>query len=195
VALDVTRESDWEAAVAAVRTAFGAPTAVVNNAGYLKAAAIEVATLDDWQRTMDVNAGGAFLGCRYGVREMREAGGSIVNVASTMGLRGIARHPAYCASKAAVRLLTRSVARHCGERRYPVRVNAVLPGAVETEMLLQNVAAGDDAAAFLDAIRAAHPIGRLGRPEDIAAAVAFLISGDAAFVTGTDLVVDGGGMA
>ena len=126
---------------------------------------------------------------------VKAGGGSIVNIASTMGMRGISRHPAYGASKAAVRLLTRSVARHCGEQGYAIRVNAVLPGAVETDMLMQNLGPGDDPEAFRTMIRAAHPIGRLGTPEDVAAAVAFLASDDASFITGTDFLVDGVGMA
>jgi 3(or 17)beta-hydroxysteroid dehydrogenase len=192
LALDVTNEESWRAAMAAVTAKWGKLDILVNNAGYLKPATIEEATLADWRTTLRINADGTFLGCKFAVAAMKAAGGAIINLSSTMGLRGVARHPAYTASKAAVRLLTQSVAKHCGEKGYAIRVNAILPGAVDSDMLRLNVPAGISEADYLATVRARHPIGRLGRPRDIADAVVFLAGDEAAFMTGADLVVDGG---
>jgi 3(or 17)beta-hydroxysteroid dehydrogenase len=192
IPLDVADESAWRAAMAKIAASWGRLDILVNNAGVLKPATIEEATLADWRRTMQVNGDGTFLGCKYAVAAMKETGGAIINLSSTMGVRAMARHPAYSASKAAVRLLTQSVAKHCGERGYRIRVNAILPGAVETDMLRLNIPPGTSEAEYFAEVRARHPIGRLGTPEDIADAVVFLASDQSAFMTGADLVVDGG---
>jgi 3(or 17)beta-hydroxysteroid dehydrogenase len=192
VRLDVANPADWESARRVLLDRFGGLDVLVNNAGYLKPADIEQASLEDWHATMRVNADGTFLGCKLGVQLMKGRGGAIVNLSSAMGLHGVATHPAYCASKAAVRLLTRSVAQHCGQRGYPIRVNAVLPGAIDSEMVRRNVPVGMPEERYLDAVRARHPIGRLGRPDEIAEAVLFAASERASFMTGADLVVDGG---
>ncbi|MDX2145088.1 MAG: SDR family oxidoreductase [Rhodospirillaceae bacterium] len=190
--LDVTREESWQAAIAAVTAKWGKLDILVNNAGYLKPATIEEATLTDWRTTMQINGDGTFLGCKYAVAAMKAHGGAIINLSSTMGLRGVARHPAYTASKAAVRLLTRSVAKHCGEQGYAIRVNALLPGPVDSDMLRLNVPAGTREADYLAQVRDRHALGRLGTPRDIADAVVFLAGDESAFMTGADLVVDGG---
>lgn len=192
MALDVTSEASWTSAMAHVHATLGPLDVLVNNAGYLNPATIEDLTLEDWQRTQRVNGDGVFLGCKFAVTVMKARGGVIINMSSTMGVRAMAKHPAYSASKAAVRLLTQSVAKHCGEQGYPIRVVAVLPGAVETDMLRKNIPAGMTEAAYFTEVRARHPVGRLGTPDDIAAAVAFLASDKAGFITGTDFVVDGG---
>lgn len=190
--LDVTSPADWDRARERVLERYGRLDVLVNNAGTLKPATIEDATLEDWRHAMSVNADGSFLGCKFGVALMKESGGAIVNFASVLAIRGRSTHPAYGASKAAVRLLTRSVARHCGEKGYPIRVNVILPGAIDSEMVRLNVPPGGSEADYLESLRAAHPIGRLGTAADIAAAVLFAASDQSSFMTGSDLVIDGG---
>jgi len=190
--LDVTSEASWAAAISTIEAKYGRLDILVNNAGYLKPASIEDTTLEHWQTTMRVNADGVFLGCKFAVAAMKAKGGVIINLSSTMSVRALALHPAYSASKAAVRLLTQSVAKHCGAQGYPIRAVALLPGAVETDMLRQNIPAGVSEAEYFNQVRARHPIGRLGRPQEIADAVAFLASDEASFITGADFIIDGG---
>ncbi len=197
VALDVTSEDAWAAAISTVTQTWGPPDVVVNNAGYLKPATIEEATLADWRKTQQINGDGAFLGSKSAVAAMKhrtrdQSSGVIINVSSSMGIRGQANHPAYTASKAAVRLLTQSVAKHCAEQGYNIRAVALLPGPIESEMLARNVKPGADKDAFFSQVQARNLVGRLGKPEDIAAAVTFLASDDAGFISGTDFIVDGG---
>ncbi len=197
VALDVTSEESWTSAISTITKAWAAPDVVVNNAGYLKPATIEEATLAEWRKTQQINGDGAFLGSKFAVAAMKprtrdQSAGVIINVSSSMGIRGQANHPAYTASKAAVRLLTQSVAKHCAEQGYNIRAIALLPGPIESEMLARNVKPGADKAAFLSQIQGRNLVGRLGQPEDIAAAVTFLASDDAGFISGTDFIVDGG---
>jgi 3(or 17)beta-hydroxysteroid dehydrogenase len=192
IALDVTSEASWVSALTQLQSAFGPMDVLVNNAGYLNPANIEDLTLEDWQRTQRINCDGVFLGCKSAVAAMKQRGGVIINMSSTMGVRGMPKHPAYSASKAAVRLLTQSVAKHCGEQGYKIRVVAVLPGAVETDMLRKNIPATMSEADYFAEVRARHPVGRIGTPDDIAAAISFLVSDQASFITGTDFVVDGG---
>jgi 3(or 17)beta-hydroxysteroid dehydrogenase len=190
--LDVASPADWDRARERVSERYGRLDVLINNAGILKPATIEEATLEDWRQAMRVNADGSFLGCQFGVALMKHSGGAIVNFASVLAIRGRSTHPAYGASKAAVRLLTRAVARHCGERGYPIRVNVIVPGAIDSDMVRLNVPPGGSEADYLESLREAHPIGRLGTAEDIAAAVLFAASDQSAFMTGADLVIDGG---
>lgn len=197
VPLDVTSEDSWRAALGAVSDAFGPPDIVVNNAGYLKPANIEQATLADWRKTMQINGDGTFLGCKFAVELMKarpksKPPGVIINMSSAMGLRGRAPHPAYTASKAAVRLLTQSVAKHCGEQDYNIRAVAVLPGAIDSEMLQLNIPAGSTKEAYYKHTSTQNLVGRVGRPADVANAIAFLASDEASFISGTDFFVDGG---
>ncbi|MBL8631197.1 MAG: SDR family oxidoreductase [Rhodospirillaceae bacterium] len=197
VPLDVTSEDSWRAAVGTVSQALGAPDILVNNAGYLKPANIEQATLADWRKTMQINGDGTFLGCKLGVEVMKArpktlSSGVIINLSSAMGLRGRAPHPAYTASKAAIRLLTQSVAKHCGAEGYNIRVVAVLPGAIDSDMLRLNIPAGGTKDEFYAHTSTLNLVGRIGRPEDVANAITFLASDDASFMSGTDFPVDGG---
>jgi NAD(P)-dependent dehydrogenase (short-subunit alcohol dehydrogenase family) len=190
--LDVGAPEDWDRARERLIAEAGRLDILVNNAAILKPATIEEATLADWRETMRVNADGTFLGCQFGIAMMKENGGSIVNMASTLAIRGRATHPAYGSSKAAVRLLTRAVARHCGEQGYAIRVNVILPGAIDSVMVRKNVRPGESEAEYLEMLRANHPIGRLGTAADIASAVLFATSDQSSFMTGADLVIDGG---
>jgi 3(or 17)beta-hydroxysteroid dehydrogenase len=198
--LDVTREEDWIAAVDATRRTFGPLTTLVNCAGVSIPASIEDETLEGFHRTLAINLDGTFLGCKHGVAAMKAGrGGSIVNLGSTLGVRAGAIFPAYAASKGGVRLLTRSVALHCAEMGYDIRVNAVLPGAIHTEMVEGYVAAGVAAGATREAViegfASVHPMKRLGRPGEPADAIVFLASDESSFTTGADLAVDGGYLA
>lgn len=200
VRLDVTSDNSWGEAVAVAQARFGPLTTLVNCAGISVPASIEDETLEEFRRTMAINLDGTFLGCKHGVAAMKDgAGGSIVNLASTMGVRAGGIFAAYAASKGAVRLLTRSVALHCADKGYDIRVNAILPGAIHTEMVegyvAAGIAAGGTREAVIDGFASAHPMKRLGRPGEPADAIVFLASDESSFTTGADLAVDGGFLA
>lgn len=199
VELDVRSPEAWERAIAAAQ-ARGPLTTLVNSAGVSLPGTIEEITLSDFRQTLEVNLEGVFLGCKAGVAAMKTGKGcAIVNVASALGVRSGALFPAYSASKGAVRLLTRSVALHCAERGYDIRVNTIAPGAIHTSMVERYVAAGEAAgqtrAQVLEGFAQAHPMRRLGTAEEAAAAILFLASEEAGFTTGADLAVDGGFLA
>ena len=200
IRLDVTSQESWSHAMPAVLSSFGGLTTVINCAGVSIPANIEDETLEGFHRTMAINVDGVFLGCKHGVAALKGGrGGSIVNLGSTLGVRGGAIFPAYSASKGAVRLLTRSVALHCAEQGYDIRVNAVLPGAIHTEMVegyvAAGVAAGGTREAVVEGFASVHPMKRLGRPNEPAEAIVFLASDESSFTTGADLPVDGGFLA
>ena len=188
VRLDVTSEEDWAQAVAAAVDRFGKLDILVNNAGVSSTGGIEDITVEEWDRILDINTKGVFLGTKAAIPEMRKAGGgSIVNISSAAG---IAPSPgtsaAYAASKGAVRILTKSTAVQYA--RENIRCNSVHPGPIETPML--RAARGEDAE--LDDTVARVPLGRIGTPEEIAYGVLFLASDESSFVTGSELVIDGG---
>lgn len=188
--LDVTKEGEWRNAVRAAVDQFGRLDILVNNAGLGDLAAIEETSMEDWNRTVSIDQTGVFIGMKSAAEELAKSGnGSVVNVSSIFGASGgFGTSPAYHAAKGAVRILTKNVALHWAERG--VRVNSVHPGFIDTPLLDQ--AKGTPAEqAMLDLT----PMRRLGKPEDIAAGVAYLASDDAAFVTGSELYIDGGYMA
>lgn len=188
---DVTDDAAWPRAIAWVEEALGPLDILVNNAGIAsRLTKLEDTTLDGWRRVTAVNLDGVFLGVRAGIRAMKERGGAIVNVASVLGWVGAPMVGAYGATKNAVRGLTKSAAVECAFLRYPIRVNAVCPGYIDTEMV-----AGLKEAMNERELAKMAPMGRLGTPEEIAKAVVFLASDDAGFMTGADLVVDGGYIA
>ena len=203
VHLDVRQEADWRAACEAASKRFGGLDIVVNNAGVVLPASAEDTTLEDWRKLHAVNVEGVFLGTRICLPLLKEGGkrwpggAAIVNLSSIAGLVGSPRMPAYSATKGAVRLFTKSVALEFGQKGYPIRVNSVHPGVIDTEMgqvvvdIIKQRMARDEAGARAMLV-AQHPIGRIGRAEDIAAGIAFLCSDDAAFMTGSELVIDGG---
>lgn len=188
---DVTAEADWIAAVEAARAQMGGLSVLVNNAGVLPLGSVEDLSLADWRRGMAVNADSVFLGCKHALPLMRERQpGSIVNIASVSAL--IAGHnlAAYNASKAAVWMLTKSVALHCAKQGWDIRCNSVHPTFVRTAMLDDIVGAGDEAA--LAKLARQVPLGRIGEVEDVAAAVVYLASDASRMMTGSELKLDGG---
>jgi len=188
IRLDVTREADWAAAVAAAVSRFGALDVLVNNAGIGGGGKIAETTLEEWNRVMDVNSTGVFLGTRAAIPEMiRAGGGSIVNISSQLGLVGVdTSSPQYQASKGAVRLLTKATAIQYAREK--IRANSVHPGPIVTPMTEARRA--DPAFYRLQVSRI--PLGRYGEPEDVAYGVLYLASDESSFVTGSELVIDGG---
>lgn len=185
VELDVTNESSWAAAVAVAVERYGKLTTLVNNAGIFHPGGVEDETMDGWQRMIAVNQTGVWLGMRAAVPELvKSGGGAIVNISSLYGLIGSPGNIAYHATKAAVRLMTKSAALEYVKKG--IRVNAILPGQIDTP-ILGNLTPEQDAA-----IKAAIPMGRIGRPEDVARTSLFLCSDDASYITGVELPVDGG---
>jgi len=188
VHLDVTRESDWRAAVATARQAYGKLNVLVNNAGILLRAKIEETSEADWDRIMAINAKGVFLGTKAVLAAMREAGGgSIINISSTAGLVGSpGGTAAYTATKGAVRLFTKSTAiQHARDK---IRCNSVHPGPIATDMIKDLLQGGP---AWEQRLRRL-PMGRVGTPEEVAYGVLYLASDESSYVTGSELVIDGG---
>ena len=187
---DVTSESDWEAACAKAVEAFGGLDIVVNNAGLGDLKTIEDTTLDEWNRTVAIDQTGVFLGMKLAAPHLRKSEhASIVNISSIFGTSGgFGTSPAYHAAKGAVRTMTKNAALHWATDG--IRVNSVHPGFIETPILEQT-----KGTEYWNTMTALTPMGHLGQPEDIAAAVAFLASDDAKFVTGLELYVDGGYIA
>ena len=187
VLLDVSREEDWRHAIETTLAAFGKLDVLVNNAGIGQVVSIEDISEELWDRVMAVNARGVFLGTKHAIPAMRKAGGgSIVNISSIAGLVGGGTSAAYVASKGAVRLFTKAAAiQHAGDG---IRVNSVHPGPIETPMNQEFFA---NPANRADRI-AKTPLGRIGQPEDVAYGVLYLASDESSFVTGSELVIDGG---
>ncbi len=190
--LDVVDEASWQALYSGAEAELGPVSIVVNNAGIAAPGSAEDTTLADWQRIHAVNLDGVFLGTKHGILAMKAHGGSIVNMSSIKAIAATSFSTAYDSSKGAVRIFSKSAALHCAESRYNIRVNSVHPGWVRTEMVEEGMAKLEDGDALMDQIRALHPIGRFGEPEEIANAVLFLASDEASFITGAELVVDGG---
>jgi NAD(P)-dependent dehydrogenase (short-subunit alcohol dehydrogenase family) len=192
-ATDVTRSEDVRRAVEAAVREFGRLDVLFANAGIGYTGELVNTSDEDWDRVMGVNAKGVFLSCREAVRQMlaqNPAGGAVVINGSISGLVGIPGQAPYGPSKGAVVEMTRQLAVEYARRG--VRVNCVCPGTVDTPVLRRAMEMSPDPQAFLDMLVAGHPIGRIGRPEEIAVAVAFLASDEASFITGAILSVDGG---
>ncbi len=197
---DVTDEDEWKRAVACAQETYGGLDILVNNAGIVVIKKIEDTTMEELRRIMDVNLAGVFLGVKHSAPAMREPGssgqpgGSIINLSSVAGIDGVPRYGAYCLSKGGVRIFTKSAAMELA--RDNIRVNSVHPGLIQTDMGGEVMSAAARGRLNDNEVRAAmtrgHPIGRLGVPEDIANGVLFLASDDSSFMTGTELVIDGG---
>lgn len=194
VATDVTRTEDCKKAVQQTVARFGGLNVLLNNAGIIIRRSVVDLDEADWDRVMDVNAKSVFLMSKFAIPVMRSSGGgTIINVSSGWGLVGGAKAAAYCASKGAVVLLTKAMAVDCGPDG--IRVNCLCPGDTDTPFLRDEARQlGASESSFLaDAAR--RPLGRVGSPQDIARAALFLASDASSYITGTTLVVDGGGLA
>ncbi|MGC4250821.1 MAG: glucose 1-dehydrogenase [Sphingobium sp.] len=195
VKLDVASEADWKSVIEDTVKTLGGFNVLVNVAGICELRDIEHESLSDFQRTVAVNLQGTYLGTKYAIAHMKDAGGgSIINMSSIDGIIGEPYLPAYTSTKGAMRMLTRSTAIHCARNGYNIRVNCVCPGVIETPLLERAVQSctPEEAEGVLGGMRARIPLGRFGKPEEIGNACVFLASDEASYVVGTDLIVDGG---
>jgi NAD(P)-dependent dehydrogenase (short-subunit alcohol dehydrogenase family) len=201
LAHDVAEEDQWRAVVAGIRARHGRLDILVNNAGVGYAGPVTEMSLELWRRQMAINVDGVFLGVKHALPLMREhgGGGSIINLSSIAGIKASANVSGYNASKGAVRLFTKSIALECAAAKDGIRVNSVHPGIVETaiwDTLLGTTEDGSNGrprTATLDAaVAGAIPLGHKGEAEDIAQGILWLASDESRYVTGTELVIDGG---
>jgi NAD(P)-dependent dehydrogenase (short-subunit alcohol dehydrogenase family) len=191
-ALDVTKEDSWGRALDSIKSGHGHLDVLVNNAGVTTVGSIESLTLQQFRDMLDIDLIGVFLGCKHVAPLMRPNGGSIINMASMCSIRVQTDLVGYNAAKAAVSHLTKSVALHYAKQGDGIRCNSIHPGAIHTPILDKVMAQVTDPAAFMGGWVARHPIGRLGKPEEIASMAVFLASDESAFATGAEFVVDGG---
>lgn len=192
---DVTSEADWRRVMEEVLAQAGRLDVLVNNAGGGTGNDIENTDLARWRRIIALNLDSAFLGTQCAIRIMKQSGGgSIINVSSVGGLVGTASLVAYSSAKAGVRLLTKCAAVHCGQRGYRIRINSLHPGLTRTvsgiDMAMKATGLPEPEAEKV--LASFHPIGRIGEPMEIAAGVVFLASDESSFMTGSELVIDGG---
>lgn len=193
VPLDVTDEPAWQQAVAATVETFGGLHGLLNAAGIGLPNSIEDCSLAEYRRVNDVNSMGTFLGCKHAIPALaKSGGGSIVNISSVLGLRGASHTAAYCASKGAVRSLTKTVALYCAQMRYGIRCNSVHPGYIDTPMIAPRLAGTIDNMTGRQWLETLHPLGRLGRADEVASMILFLLSDESGFSTGSEFVCDGG---
>ena len=189
---DVADEASWANAVAATLERFGRPSILVNNAG-VAGGGHELLThsLEDWRHILSINLDGVFLGLRHvGPVMAARGGGSVINLSSILGKVGLANAAAYCASKGGVVMLTKAAALEWAP--LGIRVNSLHPGFIDTPMVAGAIHAAENGNEMRDMLIAAHPLARFGMPREIADAVVFLASDESSFMTGAELVIDGG---
>lgn len=191
-ALDVTAEADWQRVTAEVERQHGRLDGLVNAAGIVALGSVEQLDFATWRRVLGVNLDGAFLGCKYAFPLLRKQGGAIVNLSSVSALVGGHNLAAYNASKGGLSLLTKSVALTGARRKPPVRCNAVCPAFLEGPMVEQIAQATRNPQAVRQKLMNDIPLGRLGKPAEVADFCVYLLSDEAAFITGADLPIDGG---
>lgn len=193
---DVSDPEAWARLEATIAADYGRLDALVNNAGCEGRAPIETLSPEQWRRTIDVNLSGSFYGCQIALRLMPNnpegVTGAIVNVASIAATLSIPDDPAYTASKGGLVSLTRSIAHYCGRQALPIRCNVVSPGAIRTELLDAYIAGSPDPDATVNALNNLQPIGRLATPENIANLIFYLCTEKADFISGADIIIDGG---
>lgn len=197
--LDVSKEDEWKHVFREIINTFGGLDILVNNAGIMGAGNNfglqdpEYCSLEDWRTIHAVNLDGTFLGCKSAIEVMKNKSGSIVNVSSRSGIVGVPGAAAYASSKAAIRNHTKSVALYCAQQKYNIRCNSVHPGSILTP--LWEEAWGDHKEAAKEQIEAGIPLGRMGKPEEAAQAILFLASDESSFITGSEIIIDGGILA
>lgn len=192
---DVASEAGWQELLAEIVKRFGRLDVLVNNAGIFSSAPVDETTLESWQKVIDINLTGVFLGCKYAVRQMKQnpasSGGSIINLSSVVGLRGQRGGSAYGASKGGVRLLSKTVALE--NARLGIRCNSIHPGIIDTPIMDPLFAAADDPQAMREGIESSLPIGYMGDPaRDIGNLAVYLASDESVYITGAEMVADGG---
>jgi NAD(P)-dependent dehydrogenase (short-subunit alcohol dehydrogenase family) len=189
---DVTSEVDWKAAISYAGEALRGLPVLVNNAGTAQLGSVEDLSLEEWRRSMSVNADSVFLGCQYALPLMREnQPGSIINLSSIAGLIASHNFAAYNASKSAVWLLSKSVALHCARNGWDVRCNSIHPTFIRTP-ILDSLIGERDEATVLSKLARQVPLGRLGEADDVASGIIYLASDESRFMTGAELKLDGG---
>jgi 3alpha(or 20beta)-hydroxysteroid dehydrogenase len=193
---DVSDEADWNRVFSDILDAHGKLDVLVNNAGMGVLLSVEDTSIETWRQVMAVNLESVFLGTRFGIAHMKNKGGVIVNVASIAANVAEPLFPAYNASKGGVSMFTKAAAVDCARKGYRVRINSLHPGYCETKLVADAVGGlGDGAAAFVQQVTAAIPLGRLATPWEIARPLLFLASDDASYMIGNELIVDGGYIA
>ena len=194
--LDITEEEEWISVLDETVKRFDRLDILVNSAGMVLIADVEQITLEDWRKVHAVNLDGTFLGCKHGVRVMKEFGaGSIINLSSVSGMIGGFNLAAYNSSKGAVRMLTKSVALHCARAGYGIRCNSIHPTFIETPMLESMIRDSPDPEKARQTLVRQVPLKRIGKPDDVANMIVYLASDESTFVTGTEMVIDGGVIA
>ena len=194
--LDITLEEDWISVLRETVKRFQSLDILVNSAGMVLIADVEQISLEDWRQVHAVNLDGTFLGCKHGVRVMKEFGaGSIINLSSVSGLIGGFNLAAYNSSKGAVRMLTKSVALHCARSGYGIRCNSIHPTFIETPMLESMIQDAPDPEKARQTLIRQVPLKRIGTTDDVAKMIVYLASDESTFVTGTEMVIDGGVVA
>jgi NAD(P)-dependent dehydrogenase (short-subunit alcohol dehydrogenase family) len=191
---DASDEGEWRSVVDTVLARHGRLDVVVNNAGISRIATVEDETLEGWRRVQAINMEGVFLGTREAIRAMKGKGGSIINLSSIEGIIGEPLTAAYNASKGGVRIFTKSAALHCAQQGYGIRVNSIHPGFINTAIVSGALATlpPEQAEALMQDLLTRIPMGRVGEPHEIGNAIVFLASDESSYMTGSELVIDGG---
>jgi 3(or 17)beta-hydroxysteroid dehydrogenase len=190
--LDVTAEADWQRVISDIGREHGRLDGLVNAGGIAAVGSIEKTDFATWRRVLAINLDGTFLGCKYSFPLLRKQGGSIVNLSSVLGLIGSGNLAAYTASKGGVSLLTKSVALNGARYKPAVRCNAVCPAFVEGAMVDEIADGTRDPKSVKQKLAFEIPLGRLGKPEEVAGLCVYLLSDASAFITGADVPIDGG---
>lgn len=191
---DVSKEDQWKMVMDTTLTTYGKLHILANAAGIGVGGTVEEVTLADWKKLLSINLDGCFLGTQYAIKAMRETGegGSIINFSSIEGLVGDPNLPAYNASKGGVTIFTKSAALHCAKQGYKIRVNSIHPAYIWTPMVENLLKAQGNLEEGKKYLESLHPVGHLGEPDDIGYGVVYLASDEAKFMTGSELVIDGG---